>query len=683
MFSWVIIGFSFALGKPVSYQQNIIQLQFQRNKWANGASDKPYEEYFVSFSWKNSQPNIVVVFLESFSSFDSLAAWWNRSLLSWFDSIARDWIVYPNFVSNWCTSDSSHIALLQWVEPWETNSTNETYTRYKSYSLWLPAFLNRYWYNSTFLSTASLGFLNQEDFLISLQFDHIVWPEAFKDWHKYAFSAAPDEALYKKATDLLFSWDSVNSSDWPQFLVMQTISSHKPYNTPNGNTEEMAFSYADEQLFQFYNTLKAKKFFDNGLLVLVGDHRKMQSMSYEEISKWGDAAYWKSVFAVVGKDVPKNKVITTPVQHLDIYYSLKRLVASESLSLHEYYNDIFGWYQGRWAWIRYCEFVDRQYIGTNEDNSTWTILPWQENMYASYVHSYYWFQGNIDWNNKKPKPYWSANISSSFLAELNSWVVERTGAQEFSTGDMFSGMTLDNIQQQYPWLRLIAHQWYHKVDPINSLAAFVAAKEQWATAVEMDVSFTKDGYPVVIHGPDIGRIKCVWATSLGKKDVDEFTLQEMQDNCVLYNGQPILTLQETVAKIKDMYGFYFVDVKIYNISERDYIKPMFSSIKRLWLEDKIVFSSIDWEVNKMILGEKDIGWGWEITNTHQIDVLLQWKAQYILLPYDIVTQEVVEKIQNKKKHLVVYTLDDKETFEKLYDWGVRFFMTEDPQALVQ
>jgi glycerophosphoryl diester phosphodiesterase len=45
----------------------------------------------------------------------------------------------------------------------------------------------------------------------------------------------------------------------------------------------------------------------------------------------------------------------------------------------------------------------------------------------------------------------------------------------------------------------------------------------------MDISFTRDGYPIVMHGPDIGRTVCTKSLALGKKNIADFDLQEMKD----------------------------------------------------------------------------------------------------------------------------------------------------------
>lgn len=54
---------------------------------------------------------------------------------------------------------------------------------------------------------------------------------------------------------------------------MQTISTHTPWNTPYGKKEQNSWKYADDQIGDFYEQLRKTNFFDNGVLVVFGDHR--------------------------------------------------------------------------------------------------------------------------------------------------------------------------------------------------------------------------------------------------------------------------------------------------------------------------------------------------------------------------------------------------------------------------
>jgi phosphoglycerol transferase MdoB-like AlkP superfamily enzyme len=96
-----------------------------------------------------------------------------------------------------------------------------------------------------------LTFLDQRSFVSQAGFDQIIGEEAFLDAPQYGFDSAPDEYLY----DRMIS-QRKNNDLQPQLIVGQTIATHKPYHTPYGVTRDSAYGYADQQLGDFYNTLK-------------------------------------------------------------------------------------------------------------------------------------------------------------------------------------------------------------------------------------------------------------------------------------------------------------------------------------------------------------------------------------------------------------------------------------------
>ncbi len=61
-------------------------------------------------------------------------------------------------------------------------------------------------------------------------------------------------------------------------------------------------------------------------------------------------------------------------------------------------------------------------------------------------------------------------------------------------------------------LTIIGHQGAPMLEAPSSYSSFKRAKEQGADGIEFDLSTTKDGYNVVMHGPDMGRTKCTNST---------------------------------------------------------------------------------------------------------------------------------------------------------------------------
>jgi glycerophosphoryl diester phosphodiesterase len=97
---------------------------------------------------------------------------------------------------------------------------------------------------------------------------------------------------------------------------------------------------------------------------------------------------------------------------------------------------------------------------------------------------------------------------------------------------------------------IAAHRGIHNDFPENSMPAFIKAIELGIDIIEIDVRHTKDDSLVIMHDATVDRM------TNGKGRVDEFTLEEIRQLRLTFNGQvtgeKIPTLEEvlTVAKGK-------------------------------------------------------------------------------------------------------------------------------------
>ena len=245
----------------INYVKDVISLNIQ--KFKNDDINLDYQEvefddngYQIDrIKWEWKDLNVILVFAESLSAIDSANMWWNNNMPK-FDEIQKDWITFTNFVTNWTTSDTAHISTLLWVVPLiNMKMGNTPYSWYKLKMQSLPEFFNNQWYTTTFISAASLNFLKQRDFLSWAWFQKIIWEEEFEKNKKYTFESAPDEDLYDRVLQ------EVQAQTWKYFIWLQTISFHKPYNTPYWKTEELALRYSDDELYRFYQNLQKIWFF--------------------------------------------------------------------------------------------------------------------------------------------------------------------------------------------------------------------------------------------------------------------------------------------------------------------------------------------------------------------------------------------------------------------------------------
>ena len=337
---------------------------------------KKYEDYIKYESGDNKKLNVVLIFLESFSAIDSARLWWNNNT-PYLDKIQENWVTFPNFFSNWLKSHHAHVWVLLWIPP-----IKEDYDYNFSFlnSNWLANFLNKQWYYTTFISTVPLSFFDQRTFLYWVWFKKIIWEEEFQKRKKYAFNAAPDGDLYNRVLQ------EVQNQTWKFFIWLQTISFHRPYNTPLWKTENLALKYSDQELYRFYQWLCDLWFFDNWILIIVWDHRKRTPAEKWEYSIFWPMWKWKSIVTVIWTWIKAWSINDNFIQHTDFYHSIKKLLWNKNVETNIFYNDIFSPIKNR-DW------------GIIDNASIWS--PIDDTMFFSKV----WDDYDIDYNHNNIEAY--------------------------------------------------------------------------------------------------------------------------------------------------------------------------------------------------------------------------------------------------------------------------------------
>ena len=120
--------------------------------------------------------------------------------------------------------------------------------------------------------------------------------------------------------------------------------------------------------------------------------------------------------------------------------------------------------------------------------------------------------GDIRRKYMRSNTYGGALISNDLYIERG-----RTPWQSRPAGSM----TIPR-EKDLPYPRVCAHRGFSKAAPENTMAAFGAAVALGAAEIELDVRFSKDGVPVVIHDDFLERV------SNGTGVVQDFTLKELK-----------------------------------------------------------------------------------------------------------------------------------------------------------
>jgi len=274
--------------------------------------------------------DIILVIVESLSSCHSQFFSGIKNFTPELDVIAKENLSFTNFFANGFTTEHGLIALLLGEVPLPIVGTGK-YLAFDDYyqKESITAFLNDVGYKTVFLTTGDLGFTNKGAWLAHIGFGTVEGSETpfYEEWPRFAFNAAPDEALFSYAINWV---ENLKSDQRPYFMVLETVTSHLPFLDPEGksNTEATVINYVDRQLGTFYNRLEKSGFFTNGILIITSDHRIMAPLSKAELDLYGDSAFARIPMVVATGGKRKGK-IDACFQQTDVYSSLKWFVSDQ------------------------------------------------------------------------------------------------------------------------------------------------------------------------------------------------------------------------------------------------------------------------------------------------------------------------------------------------------------------
>ncbi|HYH28231.1 MAG TPA: glycerophosphodiester phosphodiesterase family protein [Actinomycetota bacterium] len=234
---------------------------------------------------------------------------------------------------------------------------------------------------------------------------------------------------------------------------------------------------------------------------------------------------------------------------------------------------------------------------------------------------------------------------------------------------------------------VIAHRGDSAHHPENTLAAFEAAEQAGADAVELDIRLTADGVPVVMHDPAVG------AATDGEGAVHELTLEEIR-RFDAGGGERVPTLAEVLDRLQ-----IGLDLEIKNLpGEASFDSPeeaiLLATLARL--EDSafdrpVLISSFNWlTLERCRELRPDIETGFLTVGTIDPRASLSYcrgAGHRWMLPQAVALIEagpaVVREAHDAGIRVGTWTVDDPDVSASLFAMGVDAVATNDPAALVR
>lgn len=184
-------------------------------------------------------------------------------------------------------------------------------------------------------------FWNRKNVFSKYDLDRVYFIDSFKDTSELIRTYLSDELLYKQIFDM------IPESDGPVFVDLVAASSHKPFELSGIKDKESkvsidvgkyketqlgyyleAVNYADYAFGIFLEELKARKMYDDSVIVVYGDHYGMTMLDenliefLNENNKKSNFVKMQHIFSnvVCGIKIPgiKNVTIDYPVSKIDI-----------------------------------------------------------------------------------------------------------------------------------------------------------------------------------------------------------------------------------------------------------------------------------------------------------------------------------------------------------------------------
>lgn len=296
-----------------------------------------------------TMPNIILVIVESLSSINSHKTSGVGNLLDGFDELAEEGVLFRNFFANHQASEGGVIALLGGYPPIHFPTASPyMFDEFAIQSSVIGEYQQQ-GYFTEFMTNSDLGFIGLNHFLDGLQLNRSRGRDeiaSMQDAVRVVQDAPSDKLLYAEALSTQHQRASMQS---PYLMVLATTSTHLPYTHPEGGADTAAavWEWSLQRLTEFYRNLQETDFFDDGILLITGDHRQMRRLTAAETERYGGSARARVPLLVIGKDYLANTSDDRFIQQSDLLRFLGLLSQPEAiLSPHpiwvERYNRKYG-----------------------------------------------------------------------------------------------------------------------------------------------------------------------------------------------------------------------------------------------------------------------------------------------------------------------------------------------------
>ena len=216
------------------------------------------------------RPDIYLIILESFSQHLLNARNDNQPIVPHLNILASQGIFFSNFYASGRRTERCIPAILSAYPAQPTTSI----MKYANKTDNLPSLaksLKKAGWETSYYYGGDANFINIHAYLISSGFETIISDKDFPDSEHYSKWGVHDHVVFNKCVNDIVK----NGKNKPQFRVIQTSSSHEPFEVPYrrlSNNIANAFAYTDSCLGDFISKLKQHGKWEQSLVIITPDH---------------------------------------------------------------------------------------------------------------------------------------------------------------------------------------------------------------------------------------------------------------------------------------------------------------------------------------------------------------------------------------------------------------------------
>jgi glycerophosphoryl diester phosphodiesterase len=248
-------------------------------------------------------------------------------------------------------------------------------------------------------------------------------------------------------------------------------------------------------------------------------------------------------------------------------------------------------------------------------------------------------------------------------------------------------IVIEQEESMWPYPKVVAHRGGGKLAPENTLAAMRCGLARGFHAVEFDVMLSRDGIPVLMHDPDLGR------TVHGTGRICDFTAQELTAMDAgawfgpEFTGERIPLYRDVLEFCKTNSIWMNVEIKPIEGFERETGRVVGEMTRRIFADgiaagdvSKLpLFSSFSFDaVMAAKLAAPDIPRGFLVE-----EIPSDWREQLEALDavalhtdHEKLTQPLARAIKQAGYGLFCYTVNDMQRAREIMSWGVDGFCTD-------